>query len=146
MANETERSGRCLCGAVRISVSMTGDSVGACHCSMCRKWGGGPLLAVECGSDVRFEGGDAIAVFDSSGWAERGFCRNCGSHLFYRLKQQKQYAVPVGLFDDGKPWTFDHQIFVDEKPAFYAFANQTKNMTGAEVFAQYAPPSTAPKE
>ena len=27
--------------------------VGACLCSMCRKWGGGPLLAADCGTDPR---------------------------------------------------------------------------------------------
>mgnify|MGYP000675211619 CR=1 FL=1 len=30
-----------------------------------------------------------------------------------------------------------HQIFIDEKPAYYCFANETHNMTGAEVFAQF---------
>jgi hypothetical protein len=33
------------------------------------------------------------------------------------------------------------QIFIDEKPAYYTFANQTKTMTGAEVFAMFAPPA-----
>ena len=100
--------------------------------------GGGPLLAIECGSDVQFVGTDSISVFSSSDWAERGFCRKCGSHLFYRLKQEGHYAVPVGLLDEGEQWVFDQQIFIEEKPAFYAFANQTKNLTGAEVFAQYS--------
>ena len=35
---------------------------------------------------------------------------------------------------------FDHQIFIEEKPSFYAFANETKNMTGEEVFALFAAP------
>ncbi|NIT13149.1 MAG: GFA family protein, partial [Candidatus Dadabacteria bacterium] len=52
---------------------------------MCRKWCGGPLMAVNCGTDVTFEGEDNITVYDSSSWAERGFCSGCGSHLFYRL-------------------------------------------------------------
>jgi len=108
---------------------------------MCRKWTGGPLLTVDCGSEVSFEGKENISSFDSSDWAERGFCNKCGSHLYYRLKQKNQYAVPVGLFDDGKELVFDHQIFIDEKPSFYCFSNPTKNMTGAEVFALYAPPS-----
>ena len=141
MASETERRGSCLCGAVRIAVKTTNNSVGACHCSMCRKWGGGPLLAIECGSDVQFDGTDSISVFSSSEWAERGFCSKCGSHLFYRLKKEGHYAVPVGLLDDGEQWVFDQQIFIDEKPSFYAFANETKNLTGAEVFAQYSAPS-----
>jgi hypothetical protein len=141
MAGKTERSGSCLCGAVRISIKTTSKSVGACHCGMCRKWTGGPLLVIECGSAVHFEGNDSISVFSSSDWAERGFCSKCGSHLFYRLKKEGHYAVPVGLLDDGEQWVFDQQIFIDEKPSFYSFANQTKNLTGAEVFAQYSAPS-----
>lgn len=141
MSDISAAQGSCLCGAVHLSAKAVSHQVGACHCSMCRKWTGGPLLAVDCGSDVVFDGQDNIATFDSSAWAERGFCKKCGSHLFYRLKAQNQYIVPVGLFDNLASFVFDHQIFIEEKPAFYAFANETKNMTGAEVFAQFAPPS-----
>ena len=109
---------------------------------MCRKWGGGPLLAVDCGSELTFEGEESISVFDSSQWAERAFCKKCGSHLFYRVKESSQYIVPVGLFEDDGAFVFDHQIFIDRKPAYYQFANETTNMTEAEVFAKYAP---APK-
>lgn len=141
MTDQTERKGSCLCGAVCIAIQAMSKSVGVCHCSMCRKWGGGPLLAIEVGSEVCFEGTDSISVFSSSDWAERGFCRTCGSHLFYRLKKEGHYVIPVGLLDDGEQWVFDQQIFIDEKPSFHAFANETKNLTGAEVFAQFAPPS-----
>lgn len=137
MSERVELQGACLCGKVRVAVKAANRSVGACHCSMCRKWNGGPLLAIECGGDVSFEGEEHVAVFGSSEWAERGFCANCGSHLFYRLKEGGLYAVPVGLFDDSEPFVFDHQVFIDEKPAFYAFANQTRNLTGAELFAQH---------
>ena len=96
-------------------------------------------MAVDCGVDVTFDGGGNISVFNSSDWAERGFCNKCGSHLFYRLKESNQYVMPLGLFDDDIPFVFDHQIFIDEKPSFYEFANETSDMTGAEVFAKYAP-------
>ena len=129
----------CLCGEVRLSIRTKNNRVGACHCSMCRTWGGGPLLAVECDSDISFDGSRSVAVFSSSDWAERGFCSNCGTHLFYRLKADGHYAIPVGLLDEGERWVFDEQIFIDEKPAFYSFSNETKNLTGAEVFAQYLP-------
>ncbi|MFC6672978.1 GFA family protein [Marinobacterium aestuariivivens] len=97
------------------------------------------MLAVECGTDVRFEGEDNIAVYASSDWAERGFCKTCGTHLFYRLKGSGEYAMPAGLFDNGD-FMLKSQIFIDEKPGFYSFAEQTRNMTGAEVFAEYGPP------
>jgi hypothetical protein len=134
----TQRTGQCLCGAVRVAAK-TSDAVSACHCSFCRTWGGGPLLAVECDGDVEIDGKDHITVFGSSDWAERGFCARCGSHLFYRLKDGGLHAIPVGLFADDGAWAFEQQIFVDQKPAYYGFANQTKELTGAEVFAQFAP-------
>ena len=139
MPDKSYANGSCLCGAVKITAKNLSESVGACHCHMCRKWGGGPLLAADCGTDVSFQGDVNIAVFNSSEWAERGFCKTCGSHLFYRIKQNQQYIIPAGLFGDDQSFVFDHQVFVDEQPEFYQFANETENMTGAEVFAKYAP-------
>jgi len=105
---------------------------------MCRKWGGGPLMAVDCGTEVSFEGEENISVYNSSGWAERAFCNKCGSHLFYKLKENGQLIMPVGLFDNEEKFNFDHQVFIDKKPSFYSFANVTNNMTEAEVFAKYS--------
>ncbi|PHQ72191.1 MAG: aldehyde-activating protein [Sneathiella sp.] len=137
----TERQGACLCGDVKITAKMSENGVGVCHCSTCRKWGGGPFLSTDCGTDVALMGEENIGVFNSSDWAERGFCKKCGTHLFYRLKETGQYIVPMGLFENGDDFVLDHQIFIDEKPAFYSFANETTDMTGAEVFAKFAPPS-----
>jgi hypothetical protein len=138
MEARTEHSGSCLCGAVRVTARTRDNRIGACHCTMCRKWGGGPLFAVECESAVAFEGADSISTFSSSEWAERGFCKKCGTHLFYRLKQEQHYAIPVGLFDDSDQWTLAEQIFIDQKPSFYSFSQETKMLTGEEVFAQYS--------
>lgn len=138
MDSDTEHRGTCLCGSVRVLAKTKSNSIGACHCTMCLKWGGGPLFAVECNSDVQFEGEECISTFNSSEWAERGFCRECGTHLFYRLKQDRHYAIPVGLFEGSRQWVFSEQIFIDEKPSFYSFAETTRMLTGAEVFAQYS--------
>ncbi|URD53558.1 GFA family protein [Chroococcidiopsis sp. CCNUC1] len=142
MPNSSIAKGSCLCRAVSLSTNSMNHHIAACHCSMCRKWGGGALLAVECGSDVSFQGEENIGIYQSSEWAERGFCKQCGSHLFYRLKQNKQYYIPAGIFDNDEGLVFEHQVFIDEKPAYYSFANATKNMTGAELFAQFTSPSS----
>lgn len=91
-------------------------------------------MEIECGAEVDFEGEEKISVFDSSKWAERGFCSNCGSHLFYRLKESGQHMVPVGLFEDAADLAFESQVFIDEKPAYYEFSNKTRNLTGEELF------------
>lgn len=98
-------------------------------------------MAVDCGSEVTFEDEGTVAVFNSSEWADRGFCSKCGSNLFYRIKGNNQYIVSAGLFDNEEMFVFDNQVFIDEKPSYYCFSNETENMTGAEVFAKYAPSS-----
>jgi hypothetical protein len=139
MSNLIEGKGSCLCGAVNIVAKTMSDKIGACHCNMCRKWGGSALMAVEAGTDVSIQGEENITVFNSSEWAERGFCKKCGSNLFYRTKKDNKYFLSVGLLDNSAALIFDTQIFIDEKPEYYCFANETHNMTGAEVFAMYAP-------
>lgn len=139
MSDLIEGKGSCLCGAVKISAKTMSNKVGACHCSMCQKWTGGPFMAIDCGTDVSIQGEENVTIFNSSEWGERGFCKKCGSNLFYRLKHDNKYILPVGLFDGAEGLIFDHQIFIDEKPEYYCFANETHNMTGAEVFAMFAP-------
>ena len=130
-------SGQCLCGKVEITVSQINNQVGACHCGMCRRWGGGPFFAIECSDAVKVKGEEHITVYPSSDWAERGFCKYCGTHLFYRLRQNDFHVIPAGLLNIDADLVFDHQVFIDEKPAFYDFANKTQNMTGEEVFARF---------
>ena len=135
----TEGKGQCLCGEVKFTAKHMKINVGACHCGMCRRWGGGPLMAVSCGTEVSFEEEENISVYNSSDWAERGFCKKCGSHLFYRLKEINEHQMPVGLFDSQEDFNFNLQVFVDKKPSFYSFANKTKEMTEAEVIEKFAP-------
>lgn len=131
--------GTCLCKSVTISVQHDRPSLGACHCSICRRWSGGPFLTLESHKAPSIEGAEYIHTYASSDWAERGFCSVCGTHLFYRLKQDEFYALAAGLFDEAGNWPFELQVFVDEKPGNYQFANTTREMTGEEVFKSWSP-------
>lgn len=130
--------GKCLCGAIEVDAPDHED-VGLCHCSMCRRWSGGPMFAVHCGPGVSFSGQEP-ARYQSSDWAERGFCAKCGSHLFYHLLPGDEYILPAGLFQD-REFKLASEIFIDEKPAFYELKNDTRKMTGQQVFEQFAPKS-----
>ena len=130
--------GKCLCGVVHITADLTNDEMHACHCGTCRTWGGGPLLSVSCQGKPSFRGEENIQIYDSSEWAQRGFCKTCGTHLFYRMRDESQYFIPVGLFDNLGAIRFAGQIFVDKKPAYYTFSNETHNMTEAEVFEMFS--------
>ena len=129
--------GTCLCGAITIQTPKH-KTIDACHCGMCRRWGGGPALGLACGSDVTIDGAEQLKTYQSSEWAERGFCRECGTHLFYRLRLTNEYFVPAGLFQDEIEFEFKEQIYIDRKPSYYEFVNQTVNLTEAEAFAKFA--------
>lgn len=139
MSDESKVTGRCLCGAVTIRLTGEHQDVGVCHCNMCRRWGGGPNMALDVGKDIEIEGRDHVSIYRSSEWAERAFCKNCGSNLYYRIVEADEYVICAGILDDQGDLVLTTQIFIEEKPAFYEFANDTKMMTGAEVFAMYAP-------
>lgn len=139
ISETTVGKGHCLCGKVKVTANTMAKTVGTCHCNACRRWAGGPSMAVDCGSDVVFEGEENIKIFESSPWAERGFCSNCGNHLFYRLKQNNKYMMPAGLFDGDVDFIFTHQVFIDEKPSYYCFSNKTHNMTGQQIFEIFSP-------
>ncbi|MFT5430824.1 MAG: hypothetical protein ACI9OJ_001502 [Myxococcota bacterium] len=91
--NSETHQGGCLCGAVRFVATGVKTTHHACHCDTCRGWSGGPFLGCHAAS-VEFEGADNIARYDSSDWAQRGFCKTCGSNLFYFLKPAGTYSRP----------------------------------------------------
>jgi len=135
-------TGHCLCGAVRCTAENVETHIHACHCSTCRNWTGGPMQAAQVGS-VSFQGEENMKRYASSEWAERGFCSNCGTNLFYRLKQPEMYMMATGCFDDADQFSLAGEIYIDEKPAGYDFAGDHPRMTGAEFMASMGvePPS-----
>lgn len=136
--NETPGSitGHCLCGSVTVTMTPTKPHLEACHCEMCRRWCGSAYVAVQGDDQVSFTGEQHIARFASSDWAERGFCSKCGSNLFYHFKPTGSYSFLAGLFDDVGQLTLGEEIFVDEQPDYYSFAQETVRKTGPEVIAE----------
>ena len=129
-------SGRCLCGAVHYEAEAVEPEVGACHCDMCQRWAGGPFITTSA-EKVIVHGEENLTRFRSSDWAERGFCRGCGSNLFYRLLKLASHELCIGGFDDKKSFSLQREIFTDRKPGAYAFAGDHERLTQAETLARY---------
>lgn len=98
------------------------------------------MLAVHCGPDVKFNGFENVTAFASSEWAERAFCKKCGTHLYYKLLATGEYFVPAGTFDSGD-FQITSQIYIDKKPDYYSLANQTPTLTEQQVLEKYGPPT-----
>ncbi|MEQ8486670.1 MAG: GFA family protein [Pseudomonadales bacterium] len=77
--------GRCLCGAVAFEARGSALWTAYCHCRSCRRQTGSPVTLYS-GFDsqqVRFSGAEP-GTFASSPGTERGFCRHCGTPIYYR--------------------------------------------------------------
>lgn len=128
---ELERTGRCLCGNVKFEVTLSETSAHVCHCRICQKWGGGPNLSIRCESGWKIDGEESITWYDSSDHAQRGFCKNCGTHLFFRTQDGSYYGVTAAL-DNQDDLDIGEHIFIDSKPSYYDFADDRPRLTEKE--------------
>ena len=128
---------RCLCGATQFEVQLRNHEVAACHCSMCRRQTSGPLMAIDI-EEIHFVDQQYLSVFNSSEWAERGFCSVCGTFIFWRTKDHSFANINVfTLAELPDDLDFNLEIYVDHQPTFYLFNNQTQKMTEAEVIEMF---------
>jgi len=129
-------NGQCLCGDVRFSAPEA-HHIDVCHCDMCRRWTGSAFIGVDYRVDgIELTKSKGLKLFNSSDWAKRGFCANCGSSLFYRLNDNNSFwAVSAGSLEVPKGLALEKEIFIDEKPDYYDFSGNQKKLTGAEFFA-----------
>jgi len=129
-----------MCGAVKLAARGVSEQASACHCDMCRRWSSGPFLAVMVQALDVVEG--EAATVGSSAWAERGFCPQCGSSLFYRITADGPHhgvtTVAYGALDDPSGIQVTTEWFHDRKPDGYALAGDTKQITEAQAMAMFA--------
>lgn len=127
------REGGCLCGGVRFRAALTKREFGACHCDMCRRWTGSALLGMTVPQEnVVWEGEDRIAVRQTSPWAQRAWCRDCGSNLYFRVTAESDWSgnveLPIGLFDNANGLTMTNEIYIDHKPDSFAYAGEDRKL------------------
>jgi hypothetical protein len=97
-------TGGCQCGAVRYRLIVEPTGVNICHCRMCQKASGGPLMAfggVRLDQLVWTRG--APKIFASSAIGERGFCAQCGTPLTYRMHELEGDRISVALGSLDQP-------------------------------------------
>ena len=106
MAAKEEFKGGCLCAAVRYAASDPIDA-GYCHCRLCQRSSGAPVLAWASFPTASFayENGE-VGSYRSSGHGVREFCRDCGTQLLFR--------------DDRTPERIDLNLASLDEPAALA--------------------------
>jgi hypothetical protein len=117
-------SGSCLCGAVRFTTQGPLRGVIYCHCSQCRKQSGHYYAATNVtDGKITVEGGGNLTWYRASPDARRGFCRTCGSALFWKRDGSDYISVLAGSFDQPSGLSGACHIFVADKGDYYTIAD-----------------------
>lgn len=116
----SDGKGQCLCGAVRFRLLGELRNVVICHCGQCRKWHGhvGAYTRVPI-SALKIEDERSLSWFRSSDKARRGFCRDCGSSLFWERIGSGQMSVAAGTLDEPSGLETKLQIFAEDAGDYY---------------------------
>ena len=118
-AMTTSFPGSCLCGLVRFVITPPTKWCAHCHCTMCQRAHGAAFVTWVGVSEAQFElvaGRDTVHWYASSPDSRRGFCRHCGSSLFFRSERWPgevhvaRAAVPGEI--DREP---DEQVHTDTR-------------------------------
>ncbi|WP_314094457.1 GFA family protein [Shinella sp. M31] len=117
-------SGHCLCGAVRFRTSGRLRDVTACHCSQCRRQTGHFYAATNVQDDgLAVEGAESVTWYRASETASRGFCRTCGSALFWKGDGSDYTSIMAGAFDQPTGLKIGVHIFCADKGDYYEIAD-----------------------
>ena len=114
-------SGSCLCKAVTFQVNGPLRSVVNCHCNQCRKWTGHFVAATAAWKqDLKIhDPQNQLTWFQSSEHAWRGFCKRCGSGLFWQRDNLETTTILAGSLDGATGLRTEAQIYVDDKGDYY---------------------------
>lgn len=112
--------GSCLCGAVAFEATGPLRDIIACHCSQCRKTSGHVWAATSVPLDrLRITADAGLGWFQSSAEARRGFCRTCGSSVFWRPAAEERMAIAAGAFDGDPGFRLIRHIFTADAGDYY---------------------------
>ncbi|KAK0643355.1 Mss4-like protein, partial [Cercophora newfieldiana] len=109
----THIKGGCLCGALRYEVDFSKDhdfksSFSTCQCTQCRKQTSSFFLASHVAKPLhtfRFTSTTStLKDFEASPAAQRGFCTNCGSLIYWKPKGGDYVAFTLGTVDPLYLW------------------------------------------
>lgn len=94
-------TGGCQCGAVRYRAEGTLSDPHLCHCRMCQKAAGNYFMPLANAARKTFTitRGEP-GWFQSSHLVRRGFCRDCGTPLFYDIPEADFINIVLGSLDD----------------------------------------------
>ena len=130
--------GGCHCGAIRYEVSGPPHETAYCHCRMCQRTTGAPVLA---SASVRPENfritKGAVKIYNSSDWGHRGFCGDCGAQIYYRDNDVgAEVDLNTACLDGPNAFPPQMHIWTDSQLSWLNIADDLPRYGDAGVYAR----------
>lgn len=124
--------GGCLCGAVRYRVEGPPLRVGLCHCRMCQRAAGAPVVAWGLWPADRFTWLQGKPqTFASSARGERSFCPRCGGSLtFVDPGEPAIVEVKLASLDDPVAFSPQEHIWTRSRVRWLELADRLPRHAG----------------
>lgn len=125
-------AGSCECGVVSFEAEAERRDVTMCHCGQCRRTAGHawPSISVPT-ADMTISGEEFVKWYQSSSFALRGFCTECGASLFFRRPDKGRTAIAAGMLQQPTGLKTGKHIFLADKGDYYEIS------CDAPVFEHY---------
>jgi len=109
--------GGCLCGALRFRAAVRPIDTGYCHCTLCQRSTGAPVLAwASFPVDAFAYTAGRATRYASSSWGHREFCKRCGTQICFRETDgATTVEVNLGCMDDASAFSPEYHIHVDDR-------------------------------
>jgi hypothetical protein len=115
--------GSCLCGGVRFELEPPTRFCAHCHCSICRRAHGAPLVTWAGVPHDKFRisaGRELLGSYASSPEAKRSFCSRCGSSLLFESSRwPAEVHVAVANIDSKLDRPVSAHVFFDDRADWF---------------------------
>jgi hypothetical protein len=122
--NSIKAKGGCLCGEVKFEIHGELLSILNCHCSKCRRFNGHigaytathrENLIITCNNGLKWY----RSILDETADVYRGFCKECGSSLFWDPRESDNISITAGSIDEPTNLKTSHHVWVSQKGDYY---------------------------
>ena len=137
MSEQQSVKGSCLCGKITLSVTSFSRQVVACHCQQCRKQTGTYVSAAAVDdSNLTVSGSENIKWYAASDTAQRGFCAECGSLLFWKRNDSDSTSVMAGCLEAPTGLSLVGHIFTESQGDYYTIEDSVPKFAQSDSSLQ----------
>jgi hypothetical protein len=112
--------GGCLCGAIRYRLSAKPIDAGYCHCRLCQRSSGAPVMAWATFAATDFSYTHGIpSIYHSSSQGLREFCGGCGTPLVFRRTGETTVDVTMASLDETAAIAPEYHIWTTSRIAWF---------------------------